>query len=191
MKFNTATFVSVFVVCCSLFFAAPSFAFADERIDTFTTHIQLNKNGSADVQEEIVFDFGTDQRHGIYREIPLIYTPSGSTKEARIQISSVAVSDGHGKLRQTAYQGNGNTVKLTIGDADTLVTGPQLYVIHYTVWGAFVDHLDRDEFYWNVTGDRWRESIGHVRAEIVLPVPLPKESVPAYCYTGEIGRAHV
>jgi hypothetical protein len=145
--------IFIFGVVLSLLFSffgfLPAIAYADERISAFTTHIEVNTNGSLTVQEEIMYDFGADavNKHGIYREIPLIYTPAGATESTRIEISSISVSDGKGTLRQTDYEGSGNVVKLRIGDADTTVTGPQLYVIRYTVWGGLLQHLGSDEFY--------------------------------------------
>ena len=52
--------------------ALPWSASAAEGVRAFTSHIEINKNGSADIQEEIVFDFGEEQKHGIIREIPLL-----------------------------------------------------------------------------------------------------------------------
>lgn len=180
--------------CITLLFSLFSFlffgtAYADERIVAFTTHIEINANGSATVQEEIMYDFGEGAvgKHGIYREIPLIYTPAGREDDTRIEISSISVSDGKGTLRQTDYEGGGNMVKLRIGDADTLVSGAQLYVIRYTVWGAFNQYIDHDEFYWNMTGDKWKVPIDRVRGEIVLPGSLPESNITSSCYVGATG----
>jgi uncharacterized membrane protein YgcG len=164
-------------------------AFAEERISAFSTHIVLNTNGSATVQEEIIYDFGQDavNKHGIFREIPLIYQPLGKTTEERIEISSISVSDGSGVLRSTKEEGGGNLLKLRIGDADKLVSGPQRYVIRYTVWGGFGQLFDRDEFYWNMTGNGWRVPIDYARAEIVLPTPIQAESLHATCNAGSAG----
>ena len=172
-----------------IFFLLPISASAEERISAFTTHIEINANGSLTVQEEIVYDFGADavNKHGIYREIPLIYTPEGAEEETRIEISSISVSDGRGTLRQTDYEGSGNVVKLRIGDADTLVSGQQLYVIRYTVWGGLLQHLASDEFYWNMTGNEWKVPIDRVRGEVVLPVPLPSSDLHYACYRGSTG----
>jgi len=72
-----------------LFAFLPYFAFAAESIDAFTAHIELKPNGSAIVQEEIVYNFGDDAvgKHGIYRKIPLTYTTPGDNTERKIEIS--------------------------------------------------------------------------------------------------------
>ncbi len=180
---------NIFILGFIFSFLLPITAFAEERISAFTTHIEINVNGSLSVQEEIIYDFGADavNKHGIFREIPLIYTPAGATESTRIEISSISVSDGKGTLRQTDYEGSGNIVKLRIGDPDTTVTGPQLYVIRYTVWGGLLQHLGSDEFYWNMTGNEWKVPIDRVRGEVVLPAPLPTSVVSYACYIGSSG----
>ena len=181
--------IGFFLLLTASYLLPAHFAFADERIIAFTTHVEINANGSLAVQEEIMYDFGVDavNKHAIYREIPLIYTPADGTENTRIQISSISVTDGNGTLRQADYEGSGNVVKLRIGDPDTLVSGAQLYVIRYTVWGGLLQHLGSDEFYWNMTGNGWKVPIDRVRGEVVLPTPLPSADVPYACYVGSTG----
>jgi hypothetical protein len=42
-----------------------------EVIKNFDVNINIQKDGSLLVTEKIVYDFGTNQRHGIFRDIPL------------------------------------------------------------------------------------------------------------------------
>ncbi len=42
-----------------------------ERITDYNARIAIQRDGSILVTEQIVYDFGSDQRHGIYREIPV------------------------------------------------------------------------------------------------------------------------
>ena len=177
---------------CALTILVPHTVFASgEVIDAFTVHIELQTNSSALVQEEIVYNFGEDAvgKHGIYRNIPKVYTtPDG--REHNIEISSVMVTDGQGNLRQTSCEGcqsGGNYMKLKIGEPDVTISGRQLYVIRYTVWGGVNQLRDKDEFYWNVTGNEWKERIINVRADIVLPMPFQESAISAVCYVGYKG----
>ena len=173
-----------------LFAFLPYFAFAAESIDAFTAHIELKPNGSAIVQEEIVYNFGDDAvgKHGIYRKIPLTYNTPGDNTERKIEISSIMVTDGQGNLRMTKTLGGGNYIELKIGEPDMTVSGRQLYVIHYTVWGAINQNLEgKDEFYWNVTGNGWKEGILAVRADVFLPFPLNENKISTACYFGPEG----
>lgn len=182
-----AVIVSLFCwILCPWYFAPIAFA-ANERIDSFVAHIELQQNGSAFVQEEIVYDFGNTPRHGIFRRIPLVYKLPGDEQERVIEVSSIMVTDGLGNLRQTAYDDGGNILELKIGDPEVTVTGKQLYVIRYTVWGAVYELLDQVEFYWNATGNEWPNPIDRARVEVVLPVPINTNRVMSACYAGRLG----
>ncbi len=172
-------------------FASPSFAFAEgERIDAFHVQVTLVPNGSALVQEEIVYDFGAAEtpHHGIYRKIPLTATIPGWGSPRTIEISSIMVTDGTGRLLRAEYSGGGNFMQLKIGEPDVLVSGRQRYVIKYTVWGAInQSYPDRDEFYWNVTGNGWDVPIDIVRADVALPLPMQESQIMSACYVGAEG----
>jgi hypothetical protein len=43
-----------------------------EEIKSFKVNIVINKDGTIDVKERIIYDFGSYLRHGIYRDIPFI-----------------------------------------------------------------------------------------------------------------------
>ncbi len=172
----------LFALCC--FLLSWNVAFALEKIDTFSSHVTINTNGSITVQEEISYNFSTDQHHGIIREIPLVYKPVGSDYESKMEISSISVTDGHGNLRPTSYDQGGNSVSLKIGDPDTLVTGSQFYVVRYTIWGAITSGLTNDSLYWNATGNSWGVPIDHARIDVVLPTPLRLSRIAFSCYIG-------
>ena len=140
-----------------------------EGVRAFTSHIEINKNGSADVQEEIVFDFGEEQKHGIIREIPLL-RKSSSGFAHNIEITSISVTDGKNHTREAAFdEGSGNIAVLKIGDPDILVSGTQFYVIRYTLWNATESGLQDDRFSYDITGSTWQIPIDKIRAEIQLP----------------------
>lgn len=45
---------------------------AEEKIISFDVEITAHKDGSMTVEEEIAYDFGEDNRHGIFRFIPTV-----------------------------------------------------------------------------------------------------------------------
>lgn len=183
-------FVRLALLMGILFF--PIFAHAEnERIDAFAIHVKLEPNGSALVQEEIVYNFGENAvgRHGIFRKVPLVYTLPGEKTPRQIEISSIMVTDGNGRLLQTAYTAGGNVMQLKIGEPDVLVTGRMRYVIRYTVWGGINQDLPgKDEFYWNATGNEWDVPIDIVRTDIELPLPIQEHMLTMFCYVGPLGR---
>lgn len=175
---------ALFLTALSCFLLSWNVAFALEKIDTFSSHVTINANGSISVQEEISYNFSTDQHHGIIREIPLVYKPVGSDYESKMEISSISVTDGHGNLRPTSYDEGGNSALLKIGDPDELVTGEQFYVVRYTIWGAVSAGLTNDTFYWNATGNSWGVPIDHARIDVALPQPLRLSRISFNCYVG-------
>ncbi len=175
---------SLFLLSTFYFLFFASMANAEERIETFSSHIIINQNGSISVQEEISYNFTTDKHHGIIREIPLVYKPTGSDYESHMEVSSISVTDGRGNLRPTSYDKGGNAVSLKIGDPDKMVTGEQFYVIRYTIWGAISSGLTNDTLYYNATGNSWGVPIDHARIDVVLPTPLRLPRIEFSCYVG-------
>src|SRR3989338_11353435 len=67
--------------------------FASEKIDNFTVNIAINEDATIDVEETIRYDFGTDERHGIYREIPYKYQARGGNYSLDISDLDVTIGD--------------------------------------------------------------------------------------------------
>jgi hypothetical protein len=159
----------------------PSTSFAEQLIHTYSSHIEIKPDGSASVQEEVVYDFGEEVLHGIYRTIPLSVRALGKTDYSSLDIASILVTDGHGKRYDVAYDKGGNVVTLKIGDKAETVTGPQLYVIRYTLFGAVTPNLISDQFDWDVLGADWNAPIGRTRAEILFPNETVTSKIAARC----------
>lgn len=164
----------------------PVFAFAaNERVKDYFVHIELAKDGSALIQEELLYDFDTLERHGIFRKIPQVMKRADGS-EFFIEITDVSVVDGHGKdLLATLEQGN--VVTMRIGDPELLVTGTQVYVIRYRVAPVINTATELDEFYWNITGNDWLVPIDRVAAEVVLPEEEARGDVQWICFKGTYG----
>lgn len=157
-----------------------------EAIQSFNVTYQINENGSFTVNEEILYDFGADERHGIYRSLPFLLTKDdGSLVQIRYDVQSVTDSEGKDYNYETSTQGE--RLQIKIGDPDTTITGVHLYRITYEVRGGLRYFADHDEFFWNITGNEWSIPIAQARTTIVLPETVATESVEAVCYTGEFG----
>ena len=155
-----------------------------EEIKTFESNIEINKNGTINVYEKIIYDFGTLQKHGIYREIPFIKTNQDG-KKFELKFSKISVTDENGfNYKFTTSNVDEKIVRLKIGDADRLVTGIHNYFIFYQVAGALTYFSDHDELYWNVTGNDWNIAIANTTASVVWPQEIKKEKIKTTCYTG-------
>ena len=175
-------------------FATEAYDTPSEQISDFSVSLVVNESGSLDVAETIVYDFGPNERHGIYRDIPVVYkTKSGGS--VHLDLKNIQVKDEAGEPTYTfTTSRNGNSRRIKIGDPDVLVRGIHTYVISYTVPWAVGFFDSYDEIYWNVTGNDWEVPILHASALVTLPF---QKSGSAYrpgdlriaCYAGAAGSS--
>ncbi len=177
----------IFFVCLilSLNLFLPSSAFAqDFTINDFDVFISMYQDSSFTVKEALTVEFHR-QRHGIYRDIPYIYTDStGGTIKTPVQILSVTDSNGSNISYRLIRQGN--NIRVRIGDPKRYVSGIQKYEIFYKVENAILFFDDHDELYWNVTGNAWDADIRKASCLVSLAGEKTKEHW-ASCYTGTQG----
>jgi len=159
------------------------FVCASESIPSFDARIVVHTNATIEVTEQIVYDFGENERHGIFRVIPYSYQAGDETYTA--EVLSVLVTDKSGvPLPFTESRGNGElTVK--IGDPNVMVSGEHIYILTYIVQGPFLYYQKYDELYWNVTG-YWQKPIIH--ASVLVDLPIGAEVLNASCYKGVDGE---
>lgn len=164
-----------------LFIPARAHAGVEERISNFRVNIDVREDASVRVTETITYDFGTNERHGIYRTIPVKYQARGGS--FRLRVSEVSVFEAERGAPFTTSR-TGNDLKIKIGDADALVTGKHTYAIEYVVDRAITYFDDHDELYWNATGDEWQVPIDHAEAFVRLPSDT---SLDVQCFIGPRG----
>jgi len=170
-----ALFVSI------LFISLPSHS---EEIRSFISDIQIHKDGTIVVEENIEYDFGSALRHGIYRDIPYRYS-SGLTKySVRLDVEDVTNFRDEPFMYEVSK--SGGWVNIRIGDPDRKITGTHNYRIKYTVEGGIGFFQNHDELYWNVTGDEWRVPIISSGTNVYFDEEIADEIIAA-CYTGPYG----
>lgn len=168
----------------------PSFSeITGEHIKSFDSNITINKDGTIDVKETIVYNFDTLQKHGIYREIPFIKTNQDG-KKFKLEFDNFSVVDekGNGYQFSTSHI-NEKNIRLKIGDADKLITGIHTYIISYKVSGTLTYYSDHDELYWNVTGNEWNVPIANTTSQVVWPQKLQNNELKVQCFTGNLGSS--
>lgn len=154
-----------------------------ERIRSFDVTAKLDADRNLTVREEIVYDFGTADRHGIFRDIPESYERDNLSYNYRYTVKRV-LRDGQDEPYQTSRAADIMTVK--IGSADRTITGKHTYVIEYDTGKAINFFSDHSELYWNVTGNEWKVPIE--KASFRLESPLKGEKPQQFlCYTGHLG----
>jgi uncharacterized membrane protein len=157
-----------------------------EEIRNFKVDIVINKNGTIDVKETIVYDFGHLYRHGIYREIPFIKT-NKEGKKFKLDFSQFSVVDENQKPYRFQKILADEKIRLKIGDPQKTISGVHTYIISYKVAGALTYFSDHDELYWNATGNDWLVSIKEAVVEVELPEKIDESQLKASCYTGRYG----
>ncbi len=164
----------------------PSIAHAWE-IQSFNTKVIVREDSTAFISETIVVDFQGEQRHGIFRDIPLHYVDRfGQHYKMRLRVLGVS-NEAAQPWSYTLESPGGGYLRIRIGDADVTLSGIQTYQIFYEVQrGAVRFFPDHDECYWNMTGNEWAVPIHHAHGEIDLPKNLSSKPRVA-AYVGSFG----
>jgi len=167
----------------SFLFLSSSKAFASsESITSFDSKINLEKDGTFLVKEIIDYDFGTNSKHGIFRNINLNREIGDYTQTISINFIDVK-RDSRDEPYSTSFTSSQASVK--IGDKDIIITGLHRYEIRYKVQNAIGNYKDHDELYWNVTGNDWQVPISQASLEISSNFPLTFTN--GLCFTGVSG----
>jgi hypothetical protein len=154
-------------------------------IQKFHADLLIHEDSSFLVKETIEVKLDRP-RHGIYRDIPYRYVDD-TGKEIRTPLKILAVTDGSGKDRRYKTSKRGNIVRLRIGDPKEYVLGLQTYVIVYRVENALLFFADRDELYWNVTGNYWPAPIFSASVAVAFSDGGKSQNLWGGCYTGAYG----
>jgi hypothetical protein len=183
LLFSSAVMSAIAAVVLASILAAPRAASAQtgaERITSYDTGIAIQRDGSILVTERIVYNFGSNQRHGIIREIPVRFRYNGSYDRIyRVDVRSV-----HSYAPdQYTVENNGSYVSIRIGNPDLTVTGEQTYWITYLVRGSLNAFTNHDELYWNAVGNQWDVPIDQATVRVSAPAAVTR----AACFAGPSG----
>ncbi|HEX2320113.1 MAG TPA: DUF2207 domain-containing protein [Streptosporangiaceae bacterium] len=168
----------------AMILAAPGDAAARtlaERISSYDTRIAIQPDGSILVTEQITYDFGTDQRHGIFQVIPIRVKYNGSYDRIYpLDVRSVQSPDAPDRY---AVQNNGSSVTIRVGDPNRTVTGAHTYTLTYLVRRSLNAFAGHDELYWNAVGNQWNVPIDHASVSVSAPAPVTRVA----CFSGPLG----
>jgi len=148
-------------------------AFA-EAILNYEVDLQGTAEGHLIVTETIDYDFGSAQRHGIYRDIP-ITVPAAWGGRKDLNFHNIRISqDGQKALwQESSISGDaGPMLRLRIGEANRTITGQHTYEIIYQVNNTLLPAGDRDAFRWNAIGTGWKVPIHKATVWLTLPREL-------------------
>ena len=167
--------------------AAAGIAVADERILDYQSDILIHEDGNLMVAETIrVRAEGVKIRRGIYRDFPTRYKDRfGNHYVVELTVLDVQ-RNGSPELFHLEKRDNG--VRIYIGSADRMLnSGTHVYRLRFQTSRQLGFFPDRDELYWNVTGNGWEFPIEHASAQIKLPRTVNEEDLHIAFYTGPQG----
>lgn len=153
---------------------------AAEVIESFAATLQVQSDGLLLVSERIVVQAQGEQiRRGIYRELPDIYRLShGLQRSTPIQWLG-ATRNGQPESARAVREAYAE--RLYLGRADLLLEpGRHTYELRYRVDPQLLQGEQRDELYWNVTGNSWALPILKASVEVLLPEGAQAGAVHAY-----------
>jgi uncharacterized membrane protein YgcG len=161
-------------------------AVAREEIRSYTTNTTLRTDGSVEVVETIAINAEGDEiRRGIYRDIPTqLINPDNTRLRSTLTVLEVK-RDGRDEPYVLENLGSGFK-RIRIGDADVFLDyRVHTYTIRYTMTRMARYFEDRDELYWNATGNFWNFPI--LKATATLTAPEGAVIDGAAGYTGAVG----
>ena len=155
-----------------------------ERIQSFDTVVNIDKSGAATITETILYDFGSSERRGIFRDIPVQSVVSGDQgyqlKSAVLSITRDGKTEPYVLLSESsAYS------RVRIGNADVTIGGLHTYVIQYTLEPIAVATDDNFEIVRiDAPGTGWSVPVESVSVEIKTDQTQPTLQT---CYEGSQG----
>ena len=156
------------------------------EISRYRSDLLIQTNGTLDVTDVIVAEFGTETRRGIFDSIPLrVRDKYGESHRLEVAIQEVTDDQKHPlefAETETEYHH-----RLRIGSDQATVTGRQTYRIRYLVRGAVFFYDDHDELVWNVTGNDWPVPIRDTAARVRLAIAPGPNRVKSFGFTGAYG----
>ncbi|HEX2023124.1 MAG TPA: DUF2207 domain-containing protein [Acidimicrobiales bacterium] len=138
-----------------------------ERVVALWIGAEIGDDGIATVVEVIDYDFGTERRHGIYRDVPDL--PANANVVAH---SSTAPDD------VAVFATNAAETRIQIGDPNRTISGRHRYTIEYQLdtfaseGGVAADTV----------GTSWSVRVEDVEVHVVTPVRLEEIE----CFRGEV-----
>lgn len=164
-----------------LFFllAKPVFA---ESITSFNSKLTAHSDGTFNITETIVYDFGSLSRHGIFRTIPYASKVGDLYRKSKIILQSISRDN---QTENFADESSNSQFKVRIGDANKTITGEHTYILSYLVENGTTAYEDHDEIYWNITGNEWEVPIQ--KASVDIDTDFNAKPANYICFTGGFG----
>jgi uncharacterized membrane protein YgcG len=156
-----------------------------EKIVGYAVNMTLNDNGTLAVSEKIDYDFGNNQKHGIYRYIPSVY--KGRLGNPKQRIYDLKITDTSGSKVESTTESSDYYVNVIIGNPDKLISGINTYNISYQVNNVINSETGKDRFLWDAVGTGWNVPIANIYLKLNLSQKVSDSVSGLGCYIGTVG----
>lgn len=138
-----------------------------ERVASYWVGARVTPDGRTHVTEVIDYDFASNQRHGIFRDVPDVAPGTPVTASSTTAPDDVDVT------------WTGSTAHIRIGVPDKTISGRHRYTVEYTLDGAVAGGQLR----WDAVGTGWEVPIDRASVHVAAPWSL----ADARCWQGTEG----
>jgi len=177
----------LFIIILLTLFFSPVTRLHAEEIASYDVDISIQRDGKIAVSENILYDFGTLEKHGIFWSFPYIKTNSEG-KRFTLDVQGLTVLDEKNTPYRFARTTGDGQIKLQIGDPNVYVSGKRLYAIKYEILGGITYFSDHDELFWNAIGTGGILPIQSAGVNVHLPESMDESSLQFTCYIGKEGE---
>ena len=163
-----------------------------EEISRYNIDLHIEQSGELYVVETIEYDFKSQRKHGIYRDIPFTIKRGIATRDIGLYEFAVKLDDKNVEWHTSQIRSSdaGDMVRIKIGSADKYIEGKHIFTISYRVkMGVLPAYKDEtmDAIRWNIIGTGWKVSIYNITANIFLPNSLHQRYIDISSFTGVYG----
>ncbi len=151
-----------------------------ERVRAFDVEATLTRGDDFAVSERITYDFGADERHGIFRYIPHVLVVGYRKIDTGLRLLS-AFRDGASEPVQQKREIDQTVFRL--GREDETVSGVHEYRLLYRLARTIVATPTGQRLSWNVTGNGWTVPI----EASTFRLDAPAAPTDVACFTGAYG----
>jgi uncharacterized membrane protein YgcG len=135
-----------------------------ERIRQYSVDVAVQEDGTALVRETIDYDFGSNQKHGIFRDFPgyeFAGFQAGDDVVSDVRVWSASAPDDV----DLAYS---DRASIRVGSQYSTVSGEHRYVIQYKITGA----TSGDRLAFDAVGTGWQVPIDSADIHLTAPYRL-------------------
>jgi uncharacterized membrane protein YgcG len=158
-----------------------------EQIRSYLVDVVVERDGDITVVEQIDYDFGNDERHGIFRDIPTRLRYDDRYDRVYRLHDIKVTGDPKTPTKYETEDLPGGLTRIKIGDADKTISGRHIYRIEYRVEGALNAFPDHDELYWNAIGQDWDAPIGGTAVTVQFEAGGNIDAPQTACFAGPRG----